>query len=267
MTASIPDEVEYLDLDPLRIRIEAHRLYSEITEDVEDDVIRVLSLRPDDPVLDVGSGTGSFLARIRAGGHAGRLVALDASPAAVAAASAAGAADEAVLGSATALPFADGEFTVVTARHMLYHVDDPAAALAEADRVLTAGGRFAATVNHHDAYPHIRAILRTEVARAGVDMPVLPSARVHSGNLPEMVAAEFGNVEVHRHDNALVYRDPGGVIRFALANLAFYGVSADTPQRPQIAASVAAAVRQRFAALTGPWREPKGYVICTAVRR
>jgi SAM-dependent methyltransferase len=268
MTASIPDEVEYLDLDPLRIRIEAHRLYSEIPEDVEDDVIRVVGLRPDDSVLDVGSGTGSFLARVRAGGHGGRLVALDASPAAVAAASAgAGAADEAVLGSATSLPFADGEFSVVTARHMLYHVDDPVAAVAEASRVLTAGGRFAATVNHHDAYPHIRAILREEVAGAGVDMPVLPSARVHSGNLPEMVAAEFGNVEVHRHDNALVYRDPEGVIRFALANLAFYGVSADTPQRPQIAASVTGAIRRRFAALTGPWREPKGYVICTAVKR
>jgi SAM-dependent methyltransferase len=235
-----------------------------VPEDVEDDVIRAAGLSADDNVLDVGSGTGSFLARLRDGGHRGRLVALDASPAAVAAASRV--ADDAVLGSATSLPFADADFTVVCARHMLYHVDKPDAAIAEAARVLTAGGRFVAAVNHLDTTPHIAAIVRDEVRKAGIEPPVLPGSRVHSDNLPEMVRAVFGDVRVYRHDNALIYDAPAGVIRYGIAILSFYGVSADAPQRADISAGIARAVEKRFASLHGPWREPKGYVVCSATR-
>lgn len=258
----VENEVEYLDLDSLRTRIEAHRQFSEVPEDVEKDVILAVGLRPEDSLLDVGSGTGSFLARVRAGGHRGRLAALDASPEAVAAA--ASVADDAVQGSATALPFADGEFTVVTARHMLYHVDDPDAAIAEARRVLSVNGRFAAAVNHLNTTPYIAAIVREEVEKAGIVPPVLPGSRVHTGNLPDMVSAVFGKVDVKRHNNALVYESTEGVIRYGVAILGFYGVGPETPERTEIVGNIAKAVGTRFAMLEGSWREPKGYSICIA---
>jgi SAM-dependent methyltransferase len=105
---------EYVDLGPLQTRIETHRLYSERPEDVEQAVLDAFSLHPNDALLDVGSGTGSFLARLWSQGHRGRLVGLDTSPAAI---------DElrrlqgveAVLGDAAVLPFAEAEFSVVTA--------------------------------------------------------------------------------------------------------------------------------------------------------
>ena len=54
---------------------------------------------------------------------------------------------EAQQGDAAALPFSDAAFDVVTARHMLYHVPDVAAVLAEFRRVLKPGGRFLAVTN------------------------------------------------------------------------------------------------------------------------
>lgn len=44
------------------------------------------------------------------------------------------------------LPFADGEFDVVVAGELLEHLPDPAAVVAEADRVLAPGGTFVGSV-------------------------------------------------------------------------------------------------------------------------
>ena len=51
---------EYLDLTPLQTRIDTHRLYSERPDDVEQSVLDAFPLTPDDALLDIGSGTGSF---------------------------------------------------------------------------------------------------------------------------------------------------------------------------------------------------------------
>lgn len=257
-------EDEYLDLDPLRVRVHAHRNYSEQPEDLEAEVIREAGIAQGDAVLDVGSGTGSFLGRLRADGHTGRLAAVDASPAAVEATRAV--IGDSYLGSATDLPFEDSTFDVVAARHMLFHVDHPEQAIAEARRVLVPGGRFVATVNHSGSTPYISEIVRGAVVRAGIEPPVLPNSKVHSGNLPELVREEFGSVIEYRRDNALLFTNPRPLLRFAHSLFGFYGVALDSPERSDVCTAVAAAVEQRFASLDGPWREPKGYIICSAAR-
>lgn len=257
-------EDEYLDLDPLRVRVDAHRNHSEQPEDLEAEVIREAGITPRDAVLDVGSGTGSFLGRLRAEGHLGRLVAVDSSPTAVEATRVV--IDDSYLGNATELPFEDSTFDIVAARHMLFHVDRPEQAIAEARRVLVPGGRFVATVNHLGSTPYVSEIVRDAVVRAGIEPPVLPNSKVHSGNLPELVREEFGSVIEYRHDNALVFSTPRPLIRFAHSLFGFYGVALDSPERSQICTAVAAAIDQRFAILDGPWRDPKGYIICSAAR-
>ena len=59
------------------------------------------------------------------------------------------------------LPYPDGRFDVVIANHMLYHVPDRPAALAEIARVLAPGGRFYATTigagHMAELYAHLGA--------------------------------------------------------------------------------------------------------------
>lgn len=101
---------------------------------------------PGDRALDVACGTG-ILTRVLSGrvGAGGRVIGLDLGEGMLATArshSSPGAPIEYLQGSAQDLPFADGEFTVVTCQQGLQFFPDRAAALAEFRRVLTPAGRL-----------------------------------------------------------------------------------------------------------------------------
>jgi ubiquinone/menaquinone biosynthesis C-methylase UbiE len=110
--------------------------------DILDWIDRHAPVDSGDWLLDVAGGTGSL------GRHLGRrarsTVVLDLTPEMLAAGARA-AADEGrddvlyVLGDATALPFADAQFNVVTCRFALHHVAEPARAVAEMARVCRPG--------------------------------------------------------------------------------------------------------------------------------
>ncbi|MEV4348839.1 class I SAM-dependent methyltransferase [Actinoplanes sp. NPDC049596] len=61
-------------------------------------------------------------------------------------------------GDAADLPFADGSFDVVIANHMLYHVDEPDAALREFARVLRPGGRLFTATNGREHMAELFAV-------------------------------------------------------------------------------------------------------------
>lgn len=95
-------------------------------------------------VLEVGAGTGELWRHVD---HAGlRLTLTDFSPAMCALLRSVPGAEVREC-DASDLPFPDGSFDAVIANHMLYHVDDPAAALASFARVLRPGGRLAVATN------------------------------------------------------------------------------------------------------------------------
>lgn len=135
-------EQEYASLDRLAMRRLDRTGWLRFDElDEEQTLLRALAEARPRRVLDVGCGDGR-LASLYA---AEQVVVLDASDAAVAAASARGL--DARLGDAQALPFADGSFDAVTCNHALYHVPDPDQALREFVRVLRPGGRFVGIYN------------------------------------------------------------------------------------------------------------------------
>lgn len=98
-------------------------------------LLSACAIGPGTRVLDVGCGSGEFLAElVAAGAHA---IGVDSSSAMVALAARHGEAREA---DATALPFADDTFDVVTAVTVLHLADDLDAAVREGARVLRPGG-------------------------------------------------------------------------------------------------------------------------------
>lgn len=125
---------------------------------------RVLALGATESLLDVGCGDGAYLDGVRSSGHRGPLVGVDIAPELVAAArerqgrdrlvdGRAGAALETppdikfIEADAHALPFPDATFDAISARYVIDHLADPDAALAEAARVLSPGGRLVRVAN------------------------------------------------------------------------------------------------------------------------
>jgi SAM-dependent methyltransferase len=98
-------------------------------------------------VLEVGGGEGELAERIRDELGAA-VIAIDLSERMVEIQQSKGI--DARVGDVQELPFADGEFDVVVAAWMLYHVPDLDRGLAEIARVLRQGGRLVAVTNAID---------------------------------------------------------------------------------------------------------------------
>jgi len=132
-------------------------------EQVEQAIAAIIGPEPVGDVVDLGTGTGRVLALLAA--RAQRAVGIDASPEmltiARAALDAAGLAQAQVrLGDLYNLPMADASADLVTVHHVLHFLEDPAAAVAEAARVLRPGGRLLMA----DFAPHDIESLRTDHA-------------------------------------------------------------------------------------------------------
>jgi arsenite methyltransferase len=111
-------------------------------------LLDALELEPGEAALDVGSGPGLLACDLAAAvGSGGSVVGIDPSESMLAISSrrepAAGSAPITFLtGDACALPFPDASFDVAVSTQVYEYVEDMATALAEARRVLRAGGRL-----------------------------------------------------------------------------------------------------------------------------
>jgi len=136
-------------------------------KDVEAAIARHLATQPIEHLLDAGTGTGRMLELL--GDQVKRAVGLDVSPEMLAIAR-----DRLMranltqcqvrLGDTYRLPFPNGGalsgFDAVLFHQVLHYLDDPGAAVAEAARVMRAGGRLLIA----DFAPHTLEFLRTDFA-------------------------------------------------------------------------------------------------------
>jgi ubiquinone/menaquinone biosynthesis C-methylase UbiE len=176
-------------------------------------VMRQLDLKPGDCILDIGCGPGWLWSEAANNVPEGlELTLADLSP---------GMVDEAVqrccplpfksvkgqVADATNLPFEDGAFDTVLAAHMLYHLADPAAGIAEMFRVLRPGGVLAVTTN---GVGNMRELY--ELATAFGCAPIDPSAATFGFDTAEqLMRSQFGNVDLARYPARLRITDPDDI--------------------------------------------------------
>lgn len=257
-------DTEYLDPSPLRVRIDTHEHFSERADRPTEDVLDALDLSGGEYLADIGCGDARFLAGLVAAGHRGPLIGVDTSPVMVAAADTLPGV-RGILADAERMPFEDNTFDAVTARHMLYHVADPKAALDEFRRTTRPGGAVAVVVNHPATCPRTTELVAAHADTYGIEHDDHFRATVDSESLPQLMAEVFGAFDLHRCDNALVFDSAEPLVRFAESLFAFHGIAVDHPDRDAILADLRSDVTEWFEAHPGAvWRDPKGYVVAAA---
>jgi len=250
---------QYQTTDPLRMRVETHARYSERQIDLDAECVRALGLSGNASLLDVGCGPGAFPRYLRAHGHTGRLAGLDQSAAMIAAATetSAGLAIEWFRGEANALPFPNGAFDVIAARHMLYHVPDIPAALREFARVTGPGGTVFAITNGQRSMPHIAALRDAMLAHFGLPIPPLPAAAFGIENAPGILGAAYSEVVETILSNAFVFTTPEPIVRYVMTMMAVQQTAENLTLLAEIHDWLMAETTRRLAAMGGIWRDPK----------
>ena len=202
-------------------------------------------------VLEVGAGTGELWHRI---GPRRRLTLTDFSPAMCARL-------REVPGArvqrcdATRLPFRDGAVDAVIANHMLYHLDDPDAALREFARVLRPGGRLAVAVNGRD---HLADLDALGPAMGRPDLAVgLHQNDVTAETAPARVAAHFTDVTVERYPDELVVPAAEPILAYIVSMIGPLTVAEESAARAAIEARIDA---------EGAFRVRKHTVLISATR-
>lgn len=198
--ATILREQAYADDSQLDVRYRTHQLYTVDPVDFQQWTLDRLPWRGDERVLDAGCGPGDLLRQMARRDGWSALAGFDfsAGMAAKAASSAAGLPVHFFVADAQSIPFPDGYFDVVMARHMLYHVPDIERAVAETARVLRPGGRLLTTTNGANSMAEYQALREQAAAR----FPALasaerPTARFSLEGGVAFLETHFERVETH----------------------------------------------------------------------
>ncbi len=114
-----------------------------------------------------------------------------------------------VRGYADRMPFADAVFDGAVCNHVLYHLADPRAGLAELRRVVRPGGWVAVATNGSG---HMREASDVAVALG------LPATDVHehfpAETAGDAVTEHFTDVRVHRYDDTLLVPSAAPVVAY-----------------------------------------------------
>jgi len=207
-------------------------------------------------LADIGGGTGNYARALRAEGW--DPVVVDRQPEMLARAAAKGL--ETIEADARRLPLADASVDAAMLVSMLHHVEDPAAALAEAQRILRPGGRLALMVFTRedladlwlsDYFPSTRAWMFESHPTLAELLAMLPGARrievvfrdLEDGSLAALAAhpERLADPAWHRQTSYFerLERDHADELAAGLARLRAEIDAGTAPRRPGLASVLA----------------------------
>lgn len=251
---------QYAGPEKLRIRQEAHRLYSESDIDFFAWVLDHARLEPGQLVLDVGCGPGAYHPALAKRGV--RTFGIDFSWGMVRTvrqqALERGWLVWAACGDAARLPLADQVCDRVLANHMLYHVPDIPAALRELRRVTRPGGLVVMATNAADNGRRLWD-LHAEAARELGFTPGEAMSRRFTLDDLDLVRSVFPGAQVYAIEDAFLFPDAEAALRYYLSGMV--DMLADLPPDGVHRGLLGEAVRRRIEAIVaaeGVFRVLKG---------
>jgi SAM-dependent methyltransferase len=168
-------------------------------------------------VADVGCGNGFDLRQLVPGGRCRHAVGIDLSAGmlrGLAELSRSGGLSL-VQADAQQLPLGDGSVDVVLAMHMLYHLPDVGAAVADLRRITRPGGTVLASTNSPSSMAEVHELL--DAAASGLlGRPVraLPPLSFTTETGAAVLAGQFSEVTLRRHEIALSFPAAGPVVAY-----------------------------------------------------
>jgi ubiquinone/menaquinone biosynthesis C-methylase UbiE len=248
--------VQYRDDTNLSARQSIY-VYQQPRMDLVATVLDLAGLTGQETVVDIGCGNGFYLAGLARRGHAGRLLGADLSPGMLATARTVASPGTVAVAVADAamLPLADGVVDVTLAPHMLYHVPDRAAAVAEFRRVTRPGGQVLVVLNGRDHLAELGYLFAETAGALGLPDPGIRSMTIEAGR--QLLAEVFDSVERHDFLAQLVLPSPEPVARYVAS-------MRTTQAMPDPAAFTAAAVARIPFGPDGTFRvtTQSGLLIC-----
>ncbi len=192
----------YRTSDAWRVRHETHETYTVPQIDFVAWVMKHITLRGDERILDVGCGPGDYYDYLQEHHPNVQYTGLDYSSGMLVGHSAP---NRLLRGSMEALPLPDDTFDIVMANHVMYLAPDIDAVIAETQRVLKPNGIFVATTNSTTTMPQFRELFRRAillVSPPGVTRDVKVPAGIH-----HRFALENGSRMLAQHYFAVVRHD------------------------------------------------------------
>jgi SAM-dependent methyltransferase len=191
--------------------------------DLQSEALALLAPLGGRAVGDVGCGDGRYIDALRGAGaqvlgidfSVGMLAGVPNPPALVAA-------------DGQSLPLDEASLDVVMMMHMLYHVPDPAMAVAEAARVLRPGGKLLVATNGQRHLAEMNELWLPLLDRTGLRVSLedsgLVNPRVTADDARRFVSMHFRDPDVHWLRSSVIVTDAAPVVRHAASSTAAQAV-------------------------------------------
>ncbi|MCR8634735.1 class I SAM-dependent methyltransferase [Paenibacillus sp. N5-1-1-5] len=171
---------------------------------------------------------------------------------------------EGFVGDVQQIPFGEGGFQWVSARHMLYHVLNIPIALGEMKRVLSSNGNVIITTNSQRSLSGIRELRNRMLLSFGYQETSLQEAFIHTfciENANEILRAAFSSVREVVYENALLFHNSEPIAAYVGTMFNMLDIPNDEKLHAEMRMWLKVEAERMIRSHGGTWRDPKNTAV------